>query len=37
MRHDPKAANHKEPNFRSRYLHLSNVMDTKDMYGTDLT
>ena len=20
------------PNFRSRYLHLSNVMDTKDMY-----
>jgi hypothetical protein len=26
--HPPTAA----PNFRSRYLHLSNVMDTKDMY-----
>ena len=24
------------PNFRSRYLHLSNVMDTKDISGNDL-
>ena len=31
LQHEPKPADRKTSNFGSRYLHLSNVMDTKDM------